>query len=185
MMGCYGYMGFLCCVCDVDRCVVDEVLVCVNMQEFCYCQIGELLGGQKKCVFLVCVLVQGVLVILLDEFFIGVDVKIEVVIIELLCQMWVEGWVMLVLIYDLGLVLEFCDWVVLVKGMVLVLGFMFEVFIFENLCEVFGGVLCYFMLGGLNLYDDDDLCGLMVLFDDEWLLVFYDGKQCNMEVLFK
>lgn len=77
-MGCYGYMGWLCCFIVYDYVCVDVVLVWVDMQEYCYRQIGELFGGQKKCVFFVRVIVQDGQVILLDEFFIGVDVKIEV-----------------------------------------------------------------------------------------------------------
>lgn len=40
---------------------------------------------------------------------------------------------MLVLIYNFGLVFEFCDWIVLVKGMVLVYGLMEMIFIWDNL----------------------------------------------------
>lgn len=48
---------------------------------------------------------------------------------------------MLVVIYNLGFVLEYCDCMVLVKGIVLVYGLIKEVFILENLKMVFGGVL--------------------------------------------
>lgn len=151
MMGCYGYMGWLWWVklCDCE--IVDVVLVCVGMSEFCYWQIGEFFGGQKKCVFLVCVIVQQGQVILLDEFFIGVDVQIEVWIISLLCEFCDEGCIMLVFIYNFGLVSEFCDYMVMVKGIVLVSGLIEIIFIVENLEWVFSGVLCYVVLIGVEV----------------------------------
>lgn len=53
----------------------------------------------------------------------------------------------LIFIYDLGYVCDFCDLVVLINKIVFVYGEILEVFIFENFVMIFGGVLFDLLMG--------------------------------------
>lgn len=176
MMGRYGHMGFLRRPKARDRQAVDEALARVGMSDLRHRQIGELSGGQRKRAFLARALAQDGRVILLDEPFTGVDVKTEDQIIALLREMRAEGRVMLVSTHNLGLVPEFCDRTVLVKGTVLASGTTEDVFTRENLEQAFGGVLRHFTMGGPTLHDDEDPRQVSILSDDERPFVHYGGR---------
>lgn len=182
MMGRYGHMGFFRIPADADHAAVTSALTRVNMTEFRKRQIGELSGGQRKRVFLARALAQDATVILLDEPFTGVDVQTEDAIIALLREMRDEGRVMLVSTHNLGSVPEFCDRTVLVKGTVLAYGPTETTFTRENLELAFGGVLRHFVLGGVDLHDDDDLRTLSVFTDDEKPFVIYDKPAAKQVV---
>ena len=173
MMGRYGHMGFFRRPRKADHAAVTAALQRVNMLEYRHRQIGELSGGQRKRVFLARALAQEGKVILLDEPFTGVDVKTEDAIIALLRDMRDEGRVMLVSTHNLGSVPEFCDRTVLVKETVLAYGTTEDTFTHANLERAFGGVLRHFVLGGDDLYDDDDSRQIRVITDDERPFVVY------------
>ncbi|WP_138470426.1 manganese/iron ABC transporter ATP-binding protein [Poseidonocella sp. HB161398] len=181
MMGRYGHMGFLRRPRAADRAAVDAALERVGMLGYRHRQIGELSGGQKKRVFLARALAQDGQVILLDEPFTGVDVKTEEQIIALLRELRDEGRVMLVSTHNLGMVPEFCDRTVLVKGTVLGHGPTETTFTRENLEAAFGGVLRQFTLGGPDLHDDADPRHVTILSDDERPLVRYGGRTHRQE----
>lgn len=71
---------------------------------------------------------------------------------------------MLVLMYNFGFVIEFCDYMVMIKGIVLVSGFIEIMFIVVNLEQVFSGVLCYIVLSGGEEY---------IIIDDECFFIFW------------
>lgn len=71
---------------------------------------------------------------------------------------------MFVLMYNFGLVMIFCDYMVMVKGIVLVSGLIDIIFIVENLELVFSGVLCYVIFNGLEE---------SIIIDDEYFFVVY------------
>jgi manganese/iron transport system ATP-binding protein len=174
MMGRYGHMGFFRVPGAADHAAVSNALARVNMTDYSKRQIGELSGGQRKRVFLARALAQDAKVILLDEPFTGVDVQTEDAIIALMREMRDEGRVMLVSTHNLGSVPEFCDRAVLVKGTVLAYGPTETTFTRENLELAFGGVLRHFVLGGVDLHDDDDPRSISVFTDDEKPFVIYD-----------
>jgi manganese/iron transport system ATP-binding protein len=174
MMGRYGHMGFFRIPSAADHAAVSNALARVNMDDYRQRQIGELSGGQRKRVFLARALAQDATVILLDEPFTGVDVQTEDAIIALMREMRDEGRVMLVSTHNLGSVPEFCDRAVLVKGTVLAYGPTETTFTRENLELAFGGVLRHFVLGGVDLHDDDDPRSISVFTDDEKPFVIYD-----------
>jgi manganese/iron transport system ATP-binding protein len=179
LMGRYGHMNWLRQTRPVDRQKVDEALARVGMQDFRKRQIGELSGGQRKRVFLARALAQEGRVILLDEPFTGVDVTTEEQIIALLRELRDEGRVMLVSTHNLGSVPEFCDRAVLINRRILASGPTDEVFTQANLQAAFGGTLRHYVLGGVDLHDDEDKRQVTVISDDERPFVIYgekDGK---------
>jgi manganese/iron transport system ATP-binding protein len=107
----------------------------------------------------------------------GVDVKIETAIIELLGEMRKEGKIMLVSTHNLGSVPEFCDRTILIKETVLAYGKTESTFTRQNLELTFGGVLRHFVLSGTDLHDDDDRREVRVISDDERPFLLYDSDK--------
>ena len=173
MMGRYGQMNWLRIPSPKDKESVLRALSEVGMLDFRNKQIGELSGGQRKRVFLARALAQNTKVILLDEPFMGVDVKTEDTIIRLLKKMKKEGRLIIVATHNLGSVPQFCDHTLLVKETVLAHGPTKSTFTPENLKLAFGGVLRHFVLSGSDLHDDKDSRQVTVISDDERPLVLY------------
>jgi len=173
MMGRYGQMNWLRIPSPKDKASVLSALSEVGMLDFRNKQIGELSGGQRKRVFLARALAQNTKVILLDEPFMGVDVKTEDTIIKLLKKMKREGRLIIVATHNLGSVPQFCDHTLLVKETVLACGPTKTTFTPKNLEIAFGGVLRHFVLGGSDLHDDEDRRQVTVISDDERPLVLY------------
>ena len=173
MMGRYGQMNWLRIPSPKDKASVLSALSEVGMLDFRNKQIGELSGGQRKRVFLARALAQNTKVILLDEPFMGVDVKTEDTIIRLLKKMKKEGRLIIVATHNLGSVPQFCDHTLLVKETVLACGPTKTTFTPKNLEIAFGGVLRHFVLGGSDLHDDEDRRQVTVISDDERPLVLY------------
>ncbi len=173
MMGRYGQMNWLRIPSPRDKASVLSALSEVGMLDFRNKQIGELSGGQRKRVFLARALAQNTKVILLDEPFMGVDVKTEDTIIKLLKKMKREGRLIIVATHNLGSVPQFCDHTLLVKETVLACGPTKTTFTPKNLEIAFGGVLRHFVLGGSDLHDDEDRRQVTVISDDERPLVLY------------
>uniref|UniRef100_A0A3B0LZU8 Putative ABC transporter ATP-binding protein n=1 Tax=Arsenophonus endosymbiont of Trialeurodes vaporariorum TaxID=235567 RepID=A0A3B0LZU8_9GAMM len=181
MMGRYGKMGILRIPSQQDKQIVAEALARVDLTGLEQRQIGELSGGQKKRVFLARALAQEGKVLLLDEPFIGVDVKTENAIIELLRSLRSNGYLILVSTHNLGSVPEFCDQVILVNRTILASGPVETTFTQKNLQLAFGGVLRHINLSGAELHDDDDPRLLTVITDDERAAVFYGNhKQASV-----
>ena len=173
MMGRYGQMNWLRIPSPKDKESVLRALSEVGMLDFRNKQIGELSGGQRKRVFLARALAQNTKVILLDEPFMGVDVKTEDTIIRLLKKMKKEGRLIIVATHNLGSVPQFCDHTLLVKETVLACGPTKTTFTPKNLEIAFGGVLRHFVLGGSDLHDDEDRRQVTVISDDERPLALY------------
>ncbi|MEO8893648.1 MAG: metal ABC transporter ATP-binding protein [Coleofasciculaceae cyanobacterium] len=140
MMGRYGYMNLLRIPKAIDKQVVRESLVRVQMWDLRDRQIGELSGGQKKRAFLARALAQQSKVMLLDEPFTGVDVTTEKAMIDLLLELCKAGQTILISTHDLASISTFCDHVVLINRTVLAYGPTERIFTQENLSRTFGGV---------------------------------------------
>jgi len=173
MMGRYGYMNFLRIPRAIDKQIALKSLERVDMHEYKDRQIGELSGGQKKRIFLARALAQEGKIILLDEPFSGVDVKTEVSIIDLLCQLRDEGHIILVSTHNLGSVSDFCDQVCIIRGTVLSFGPTQSTFTPENLSKAFGGALRHLRLDHTDSADATPN-ELIVITDDERPLVLGD-----------
>lgn len=175
MQGRFGFMGLLRRPSATDHAAVDVAMQRLGVSNLAKRQIGELSGGQKKRVFLARALAQQSKIILLDEPYTGVDVKTENAIMELLCELRDEGYLMLVSTHNLGTVPDYCNEVVLLNRTVIAAGSTDTTYTQENLEKTFGGVLKHIHLGGKDLHDDEDERRVTIITDDERPAVFY-GK---------
>ncbi|MBS9777847.1 MAG: ATP-binding cassette domain-containing protein [Gammaproteobacteria bacterium] len=175
MQGRFGFMGMLRRPSMIDNAQVDAAMDRLGVSDLAHRQIGELSGGQKKRVFLARALAQQSKIILLDEPYTGVDVKTENAIMELLCELRDEGFLMLVSTHNLGTVPDYCNEVVLLNRTVIAAGPTETSYTQENLEKTFGGVLKHIHLGGKDLHDDEDDRRVTIITDDERPAVFY-GK---------
>ncbi|UVK76672.1 MAG: ferric citrate ABC transporter ATP binding subunit [Sodalis sp. Fle] len=144
MMGRFGHMGMMRIPSQQDKIAVDRALERVGMTAFRKRQIGELSGGQRKRIFLARAIAQDGWFILLDEPFTGVDLKTEQQIMELLQGFRDEGRTMLVSTHNLASVPTFCDYTILLKGIVLACGPTQNVFTRQNIELAFEGSLQHF-----------------------------------------
>lgn len=138
-----SYVVLVFCEVIVDMCVcVGEILVMIGVLFLCDCVYVELFVGEICCVLIVCVLVNWLQVLLLDEFFIGLDL---VVCEQLVVMMWVlvqQGIILVLVIYYIEEIIFEIECVVLLcDGCVLVDGICVELLCNELLLVVFGGVI--------------------------------------------
>ncbi len=179
MQGRFGHMGWLRKPKEQDKQAVEMAMQRLGIQELAKRQIGELSGGQKKRVFLARALAQQSRIILLDEPFTGVDVKTEIAIMDLLCELRREGLLMLVSTHNLGSVPDYCNHVVLINQNLIAAGPTVEVYTQENLEKAFGGVLKHIRLASSQIHDDDDDRNVTILTDDERPAVFYGRSKSD------
>ncbi|MBU9722474.1 MULTISPECIES: metal ABC transporter ATP-binding protein [Bacillaceae] len=92
-----------------------EALRMVGMEEFANRQIGELSGGQQQRVFIARSLSQDADLFFLDEPFVGIDVKSEEIIVDILHTLKQEGKTIFVIHHDLSKVEKYFDQLVLLN----------------------------------------------------------------------
>lgn len=76
---------------------------------FVVCWLIEFFGGQCQCVFLVMVLVQNTFVVLFDELIIYFDINYQVDLMWLMGEFWIQGKMVVVVLYDFNQVSWYCD----------------------------------------------------------------------------
>lgn len=81
---------------------------------------------------------------MLDEFFVGVDVVIECVIILVLKFLCEDGKIVVVVYYDFVIVVEYFDDIFLINMCKVVEGLVEIIFIFDNFNKIYGG--CFVMV---------------------------------------
>lgn len=77
LTGTYGKLGLFKSPGQKECELVDETLAQVHLSEFKNRQIGQLSGGQLQRVFVARAIVQQAEVVILDEPFVGIDMKSE------------------------------------------------------------------------------------------------------------
>ena len=87
LTGTYGKLGLFKSPGHKEKELANDALKQVNLSEFKNRQIGELSGGQLQRVFVARAIVQQADVVILDEPFVGIDVKSENEIMNVL-----RGW---------------------------------------------------------------------------------------------
>lgn len=179
MQGRFGHMNWMRRPKEQDKQAVQQAMQRLGIEELAKRQIGELSGGQKKRVFLARALAQQSRIILLDEPFTGVDVKTEVAIMDLLCELRHEGFLMLVSTHNLGSVPDYCNHVVLINRNLIAEGSTEQAYTQENLEKAFGGVLKHIRLPSSEIHDDDDDRNITILTDDERPAVFYGRSKSD------
>ncbi len=145
--GCYARLGLWGKVRGKEAKVVDEALEMVSMTHLQHRQIGALSGGQQQRVFLGRALAQRGEIYLMDEPFVGVDVKTEEAIVQVLRMLRDEGRTLLVVHHDLSTVREYFDHILLMNKHLIGFGKTEDIFVPDLLQDAYGGRLAIFEHG--------------------------------------
>lgn len=129
--------------------LANDALAAVNLMPFKQRQIGGLSGGQLQRVFVARAIVQNADVIILDEPFVGIDMKSENDIMAILNQWRDAGKAIIVVHHDLNKVSDYFDNLVIVNRGIVAAGSTETVYTKENIATAFSGDL------GNLLFTDD------------------------------
>lgn len=139
LMGRYPHKKLFERMSKADLQIANRALADLGISEFKNRQIGELSGGQQQRVFIARALCQEAEILLLDEPFVGVDVKTERSIIHILKGLAKQGKTILVIHHDLAKVREYFDDVILLNKRIVAAGAVASVFTKENIDIAYGG----------------------------------------------
>lgn len=133
-----------------ERQKVIDSLKKVKMEDFSKRQIGELSGGQLQRVFIARALVQEADIILLDEPFVGIDMKSEQVIIDLLKELRNQGKTILIVHHDLSKVTDYFDDIIILNRYLIGYGPLTSTFTTENIQLAYGESMGNVLIKGVN-----------------------------------
>ncbi|MGX7108024.1 metal ABC transporter ATP-binding protein [Facklamia miroungae] len=133
-----------------EREIVDLCLEQVSIQDLRKKQISNLSGGQLQRVFIARALAQQADVFFLDEPFVGIDLKSETIIVDILRKLRSEGKTILVVHHDLHEVESYFDRLLILNKKVVAEGTVKEVFTNKNIQEAYGGSLGNIQIKGLG-----------------------------------
>lgn len=120
-----------------DHRQIADALEQLDITKLARRQIGSLSGGQQQRVFLARALCQHADIYLLDEPFVGVDVKTEQRIIEILKGLATENKTVLVVHHDLESVQRYFDRVILINHRLIAYGDTATTFTQENISATY------------------------------------------------
>jgi ABC-type Mn2+/Zn2+ transport system ATPase subunit len=139
-----------------DRQAVKSALQQVDLWDLRHRQIGELSGGQRRRIFIARALAQEAKLVLMDEPFVGVDVKVETEIFDVLDILRHKDITVLIATHNLAQAASHFDKVLMLNRQQIVFGKPVEVFTQDNLARTFGGTLRMWEEdGGLVMISDD------------------------------
>ncbi|WP_416149343.1 metal ABC transporter ATP-binding protein [Salipaludibacillus sp. HK11] len=111
----------------------------VGMESYANRQIGELSGGQQQRVFLARALAQDADLFYLDEPFVGIDVKSEEIIVNILHKLRNEGKTLFIIHHDLSKVEKYFDYLILLNQELIQAGTVHDVYQAKFLKEAYQG----------------------------------------------
>ncbi|MCR6110415.1 metal ABC transporter ATP-binding protein [Bacillus sp. A301a_S52] len=139
LMGRYMHVPWYELISRKDKIKAKESLVKLGMDQFAKRQIGELSGGQQQRVFLARALAQDADLFFLDEPFVGIDVKSEEIIVNLLHQLRDAGKTIFVIHHDLSKVEKYFDHLILLNKRLIQSGEVANVYTPDLLQEAYEG----------------------------------------------
>lgn len=122
----------------------ERALAClaqVGMEHCASRQIGALSGGQQQRVFIARALAQQAQFLFLDEPFVGIDVRSEATIVDILRTLRAQGKTVLIVHHDLAKVRDYFDDVLLINKKLIGYGSVEEVFKPELLTAAYAAQL--------------------------------------------
>ncbi|EKD48870.1 MAG: zinc ABC transporter, ATP-binding protein [uncultured bacterium] len=138
LMGRYAHIGWLRWPSQEDKAKAYEALASVGLSSYADRHISELSGGQQQRVFVARALVQEADLLLLDEPFVGVDIKTEQIIMTILRDLQRQGKTIIVVHHDLQTLSDYFDWVLLLNVTKIALGPIETVCMPEYICAAYG-----------------------------------------------
>lgn len=137
LMGRYAHIGWLRWPSQDDKAKTYEALASVGLASYADRHISELSGGQQQRVFVARALVQEADLLLLDEPFVGVDMKTEQLIMGILRDLQKQGKTIVVVHHDLQTLSDYFDWVFLLNVTKIALGPIDTVCMPEYICAAY------------------------------------------------
>ncbi|MFZ1514156.1 MAG: metal ABC transporter ATP-binding protein [Saprospiraceae bacterium] len=137
LMGRYPHKEWYQWINKEDKAKAEAALAQLNMTNYANRQIGELSGGQQQRVFLARALCQEADIFLMDEPFVGVDVRTEQRMIKILKELAACGKTILVVHHDLDSVQNYFDRVIMINQKLIAFGDTSEVFTKENISATY------------------------------------------------
>ncbi|MBD9366901.1 metal ABC transporter ATP-binding protein [Leuconostoc mesenteroides] len=141
LTGTYPNLGLFNVPGTKEKDAAKKALEDVKLSTFSQRQIGELSGGQLQRVFVARAIVQNADVIILDEPFVGIDMKSEADIMAILKQWRTAGKTIIVVHHDLNKVTTYFDNLVIINHGITAYGATADVFTKENIASAFSGDL--------------------------------------------
>ena len=141
LTGTYGKLGLFKSPGRKEKELAIDALKQVNLSEFKNRQIGELSGGQLQRVFVARAIVQQADVVILDEPFVGIDVKSENEIMNVLRGWRDEGKSIIVVHHDLNKVAAYFDDLLIMNHGIIAHGPVDTVYTKENVSQAFSADL--------------------------------------------
>lgn len=141
LTGTYPNLGLFKVPGQPEKEAAQRALADVKLAEFSKRQIGELSGGQLQRVFVARAIVQNADVIILDEPFVGIDMKSEAEIMAIMKKWRAAGKTIIVINHDLNKVTTYFDDLVVVDHGIVAHGKTQDVFTKENVAKAFSGDL--------------------------------------------
>lgn len=149
LMGRYPHKKLLERISNNDREIAISALNDLDIVDLKNRQIGELSGGQQQRVFIARALCQQAEVFLLDEPFVGVDMKTEEKIIDILRTKAAEGKTLLVVHHDLASADDYFNKVILLNQRLIAYGDVETTFTKELIAITYGPQLTILHKTGL------------------------------------
>lgn len=115
LLGTYPKLGLFKRPKEKEKTLAMEALTKVGMEDFADKQIGELSGGQQQRVFVARSLAQETDIFFLDEPFVGVDIKSEEIIIDILKDLRNHGKTIFIIHHDLSKLEDYFDDIILIN----------------------------------------------------------------------
>ncbi len=141
LTGTYGKLGLFKSPGREEKEAARNALKQVNLLEFEHRQIGELSGGQLQRVFVARAIVQQADVVILDEPFVGIDMKSEEEIMNVLRGWRDDGKSIIVVHHDLNKVAAYFDDLLIMNHGIIAHGPVATVYTQENIQQAFSADL--------------------------------------------
>jgi len=124
-----------------DRSICSNAMETVGISEYVDRQISDLSGGQQQRVFIARALCQQAEILLFDEPFVGVDIKTEEKIIQIIKDLAQQNKTIVLIQHDLAKVKDYFDYVILLNQRLIAVGKTNEVFTKQNIRVTYSGRL--------------------------------------------
>lgn len=151
LMGRYPHKKLFQSINKEDKAIAEKALEDLGILDLRNRQIGALSGGQQQRVFIARALCQQADIFLLDEPFVGVDIRTEEKIIEILQRLRNQNKTILVVHHDLSTVESYFDHVLLLNQRLVTFGPTKDVFTSQNINLAYGAQLDILHKSGLKI----------------------------------
>lgn len=148
LSGSYGRVGLFKSPGRQEQQTAERALKQVKLWELRDRQIGELSGGQLQRVFIARTIVQAADLIILDEPFVGIDMKSEAEIMMVLRQWREIGKTVIVVHHDLNKVTDYFDHILVMNHGILAQGEVQQVYQYDIIKQAFSADLGQALFAG-------------------------------------